>query len=87
MAVFCPQRSHRNDDHPYVLQHSGNRLTMIREARGLTGAELARRLRVHRSWVSRIERGRAEPWPAFRRRAAEVLGVDEQLLFGGEDAP
>ncbi|MGI8830856.1 MAG: helix-turn-helix transcriptional regulator [Candidatus Limnocylindria bacterium] len=65
-----------------MLQQTSNRLSTIREARGLTGAELARRIGVHRSWVSRIERGRAEPWPAFRARAAAVLGVDEELLFG-----
>lgn len=35
------------------------------------------------SLVSRAERGLIATWPAFRRGAADALGVDEALLFGG----
>jgi transcriptional regulator with XRE-family HTH domain len=66
--------------------HEGNRLATIRQARGMSGAELARRCGIHRSLVSKLEHGRITSWPAFRRRAAEVLGVDEQLLFGDIEA-
>ncbi len=61
-----------------------NNLRTIRLARGLSGAELGRRIGVSRFVVSHIEHGRIAPWPAFRRRAAAVLGVDEALLFGEE---
>lgn len=50
--------------------------------RGLSGSELARRAGYHPSLVSKVERGRVEPWPAFRQRIATALGVDEELLFG-----
>jgi len=67
-----------------TVSQQSNRLAVIRKARGLSGAELGRRVGVDRSLVSHIEAGRMAPWPAFRRRAAEALGVDEALLFGVE---
>lgn len=65
-----------------VLQQRPNQLATIRLARGLSAAELARRVGCHRSLVSKIEHGHIAAWPAFRRRTAEVLQVDEELLFG-----
>ena len=65
-----------------LAERAPNTLRIVREARGLTGRELARRCGVHPSLVSKIEHGAVRPWPAFRRRAAESLGVDEALLFG-----
>ena len=48
----------------------------------MSAAELGRQVGVGRAAVCHIERGRMAPWPTFRRRAADVLGVDEALLFG-----
>lgn len=59
-----------------------NNLVVIRKARGMTAAELARRIGQSPSTVCHVERGDYKPWPAFRRQAAAVLGVDEALLFG-----
>lgn len=63
-----------------------NRLAVIRAARGISGAGLARTIGVHPSLVSKVEHGRIEAWPVFRRRAAEALGVDVALIFPGADA-
>jgi transcriptional regulator with XRE-family HTH domain len=56
-------------------------LRLIREALGVSQAELARRMGLDRSLVSRAERGRIATWPRFRREAADALGIDEHLLF------
>jgi transcriptional regulator with XRE-family HTH domain len=57
-------------------------LRRVRLARGLSGQEFAAALGISAGLVSRVETGHLEPWPAFRRRAASVLQVDEPLLFG-----
>ena len=55
----------------------------FREHAGLTLSGFARRLGLSPSLVCRIERGREAPYPKFRRKAAEVLGVPEEVLFRG----
>ena len=57
-------------------------LRQVRLARGLSGRELARACGVNPGLLSAIEHQRTAPWPAFRRRAAAALEVDEALLFG-----
>ena len=57
----------------------------FREHAGLTLTGFARRLGLSPSLVCRIERGREAPYPKFRRRAAEVLGLPEEVLFRGLD--
>ena len=57
-------------------------LRRVRLARGLSGREFAAALGITPPLVSRLERGHIKSWPAIRRRAAAVLGVDEALLFG-----
>ena len=49
---------------------------------GVSQAELARRMGVDQSLVSRAERGEIRPWPKFRAQAAVALGVPENVLFG-----
>lgn len=61
-----------------------SKLREARVARGLTQAELGRRLQVDPSLVRHVEAGRILPYPKFRRRAAQVLQVSEQELFGPE---
>jgi transcriptional regulator with XRE-family HTH domain len=56
-------------------------LRAAREMLGITQAELARRVGVDQSLISRIERGEVKPWPKIRREAATALGFDEDLLF------
>ena len=59
----------------------GTVLRAIRLASGTTQSELAERTGVHRSLVSRIERGLVPSWPRFRKAAATSLGVPERVLF------
>jgi Predicted transcriptional regulator with C-terminal CBS domains len=61
-----------------------NRVRLIRQALGISQAELARRVGVNASLLSRAERGEIRPWPRLRRATADALGVSETVLFGGE---
>lgn len=61
-----------------------NRVRVIRQALGISQAELARRVGVNASLLSRAERGEIRPWPRLRRATADALGVSETVLFGGE---
>jgi len=56
---------------------------------GLSVLELARRMELDASLVSRAVRGLIQTWPRFRRDAATALGLPEAVLFpppGGGDA-
>jgi transcriptional regulator with XRE-family HTH domain len=57
------------------------KLRRVRMASGLSQVEFARLLRVAQADVSTIETGRRSPWPAFRRKAADVLRMPEADLF------
>jgi transcriptional regulator with XRE-family HTH domain len=57
-------------------------LATVRKMRGLSVRQLAAAMGYNHSWLSRVERGEMASWPAFRRKAAQVLGADESLLFG-----
>ena len=58
------------------------RLRAMREALDVSQAELARRMGLDQSLVSRAERGLIATWPRFRRDAAAALGIPEDILFG-----
>lgn len=57
------------------------RLTLERERRGWSRAELARRARMHAADVGKLEAGKAYPYPAWRAKLARVLGVNADALF------
>ncbi len=61
------------------------RLRAIRTAMGLSVRELARRMDLDPSLVSRAERGLIQTWPRFRRDAASALGLPEHVLFPTSD--
>jgi len=49
-------------------------ITRLRILRGLTQAELARRVGTKQSSIARLESGRTEPSLSFLRRTVEALG-------------
>ena len=57
------------------------RLKAMREALGVSQVELARRMGLNQSLVSRAERGLIETWPRFRRASSEALGLPEAVLY------
>lgn len=58
----------------------GHQVRRYRRQRGLTQAELAHRMGVHRVYVSRIESGRVGVSAATLVRLAEALGVSLDAL-------
>jgi putative transcriptional regulator len=58
-----------------------SRLKELREAKGLTQAELGRRVKVDPSLIRRVEAGQQHPYPRLRREVARVLGVRAEEVF------
>ncbi len=54
----------------------------VREARGWSRAELARRANLNATTVSLIENGRLLPYPLQLEKLARALGVEPQDLQG-----
>ena len=54
--------------------------------RGLTLSAAAKRAGVAAQVLAQVERGRQRPWPALRRRLAEMYGVPEGELFEDIDS-
>jgi putative transcriptional regulator len=59
----------------------GNNIAVVRQARGLTLAELARRVGVDRAVMSRIEHGHRIPKLPLANSIARELGTDMALLW------
>lgn len=59
----------------------------IRRQKGMSQAELGRRLGVHPSNLSRVERGFQRPWPKLRRELAQLFEVPEEVLFEADGVP
>lgn len=62
-----------------------NRIRQMREARGLSQADLARASGMDHTAVSRMERRRDRPEPDTLRRLAPALGVHWMELLPEED--
>lgn len=62
----------------------GDRLTAAREAAGLSGTELARRLGVNRRTVAAWEQDQAEPRANRMQMLAGLLNVSLRWLMSGE---
>lgn len=56
-------------------------LREIRRAMGMSQQVLADKMKVNRVSVTQIETGHRRAWPAFKKRAAEVLKTSEDVLF------
>ncbi|WP_191556576.1 helix-turn-helix transcriptional regulator [Metabacillus idriensis] len=59
----------------------GNRIVEIREKKFMSQADLARELNVTRSWVNKLEKGKAEPTLRMALRIANVLDCNVEDLF------
>lgn len=63
------------------------RITSLREGRGWTRAEVAKRAGVSRSYVRGLELGEREPRAEVVGRFAEAFGVRSDYLLGLTDEP
>jgi transcriptional regulator with XRE-family HTH domain len=67
-----------------ITREIGNRLQNLREARGLTLAQLAEMVGLSQAQVSRLETGKQGFRSATLRRFADILRVKVTTLFCGE---
>ena len=58
-----------------------SRLREFREIKCLSQLELSYMTRISPSTISLLEAGKQFPHPGWRTRIAEVLGVEEEVLF------
>jgi hypothetical protein len=65
---------------------TGGKVRRLRKARGLTQAELARRLSISASYLNLIEHGQRALTLPIRRGLARVLGIDEADLSDSNEA-
>jgi len=59
----------------------GMKLKKIRETKGLSQTELAKRARVSRAYVFRLESGGSDPTVGILQRLARALGVPVSQLL------
>jgi transcriptional regulator with XRE-family HTH domain len=57
------------------------KLKKIREAKGLSQTELAKKARVSRAYVFRLEAGGSDPTVGLLQRLAKALGVPVTVLL------
>jgi len=59
----------------------GERLKKLRQEKGMSQGDIARKLGVHRSYISGIERGVRNPTVKNVERIAEALSVSPHMLL------
>ena len=57
------------------------KLKSIRETKGMSQAELAKRAKITREYVNRLEAGRYDPTVGVLQRLAKALGVPVTALL------
>lgn len=58
-----------------------NKVRKVREEKGMSQTELARRAHIHPSNLSALECGKIVPWPKAKRSLARVLKTTIAELF------
>jgi transcriptional regulator with XRE-family HTH domain len=58
-------------------------MTQMREKRGWSKSELARRTGIGLTEICRIESGKIYPYPGWRKKIAAALETSERTLFPG----
>ncbi len=58
------------------------KLTKLRKAKGFSRYELAKRARISRVYVTKLEAGRSDPTVGMLTRLARALGVPVTELLG-----
>ena len=72
-----------NIDRDDFLKHFGEHIKNIREQKGITAMELAQRIDIERSQISRIENGKANPSVISLLVICKALDISFQELFDG----
>jgi len=62
-----------------------NRLREIRQSQGISQLRLSYLTGIQPPMISRVENGKMEAFPGWRKRFAQALKVKEADIFGGSD--
>lgn len=62
-------------------------LELYRRKAGLTTRELAVKTGYIANLFSQVEHGHRRPWPVFRQKVAQALGVPEEAIFTSDGWP
>ena len=57
------------------------RITKLRENKGWSKSELCRRSGINLPLLSHLESGKIYPYPGWKRKLGEALGVNPEILF------
>ena len=69
-----------------IRQCLGRNIRRLREAKGLSQEKFAFEARIHRTYISDIERGARNPTITIVQRLADALGVTASDLLTGVEA-
>ena len=68
------------------MKQLGQIISKRREDKGWSGAELARRIKVHRSYITKIEKDGLLPLPKVMKKIQKILGDDLGAIYEKEQA-
>jgi len=57
------------------------RLTYERQKKGLSKTKLAFLAKIHPADIGKLESGKLYPYPGFKKKLSEALGIDGEELF------
>lgn len=77
----------KSDEEVAAQRQTAEIIRKLRESRGLSGAEVARRADLSKWHYSVIECGKTQPTRPTLGRIARVLGVTTAVLLGEEPLP
>lgn len=66
-----------------AIARGGNEIRVVREWRGLTQAQLARRTKLTQGYISQLENGASDGTPRAFRAIATALDVPVDLIISG----
>lgn len=78
-----PSKTKEQKEKEAYLVSFGEHLRQLRIKKGLTGAELSRRLFIDKPNLTRLEKGRVNPSLYFLKQIADELDVTLDKLFKG----
>lgn len=60
---------------------ANNNLKRLREEKGLSQLKLSILTEISQSDISQVENGKKYPFPNWRRKFSDALGVEENVIF------
>lgn len=62
----------------------GNRIRKVRKVNGLSQSDFSKKLQIHQTYISKIERGQSKPSILFLKAVCLTFAVNEEWLLEGK---